>query len=1021
MRKSTRLSASVEFELAGSVTNPVAVGESPLSTKVNYFIGNDRSKWRTNIATYQQVRYQNVYPGIDLVYYGNHRQLEYDFVVSPHADPGQIGLVINGSENVRVDPDNNLLVETSAGRLHFKSPVVYQQINGRRVPVQGSFVVNDSNHISFHLSRYDRSQPLVIDPVIVYSTYLGGSGDDQASGIAVDGTGSVYVAGYTDSADFPSATLGSLPSGNTHVFVAKLDPTGASLIYADYIGGNSQDYGYALALDSAGHVYVTGSTASSNFPTVNPYQGTYPGAFNAFLTEISADGSSLLYSTYLGGDGSDIPSSVALDNASDIFVAGNTTSDNFPVVNAYQSTISPNQGGMYGNYGFLTKLTSGGSALVYSTYLSGNSNVSYNCGGTPCWSSPYSAISGIAVDGAGSAYVTGTTNTYNFPVTNGAYLVTDTTQLNGNVGFLSKFSGSGGLNFSTYFYGSSGIDTSMNAIAIDAFGSAYVTGTAFSDGTFPITTTSICDPTVYGSACSLAFVTKFDPTGSTLLYSTFLGPNNYGRTVAIALDADNDAYVAASTSSNSFGMINGIEPYSSGSDILLAEIDPVASSELFATYVGGSGDDSPAGLALDSNGNIYVAGSTDSTDFPNTSGAFQNLPGGNTDAFVFKVGSASAPAVALSPDSLQYSAQPVGASSNPQTTLLRNMGSSTLSITSIAASGDFAESDNCGDSVPAAGSCTLSVIFTPSAGGVRSGSIVLQDDAAASPHTIALEGVGSGPVAALSPTSVSFSAIAVGTASAPQAVTLSNSGNITLNISGIQTAGDYSQTNNCPATLVSNASCTIIVTFTPTQTGTRNGSLTVSDDSAGSPQSATLTGSGTDFAVASSPRSVTVKAGTTAIYALTVSPMGGTFNGAVQLSCSGLPLLTSCSLSPTSTTPGGNAAAVSLNISTTASVAEAVQGPFSRRPAAYALWFELPGFGLFGMMLASSCSRVNKPRWMILLLLVISTAVIMAGCAGGTGITTPPQSGTTPGTYTITVTGTSGALRHSIPVTLIVQ
>jgi hypothetical protein len=1022
LSNSTAPAASVEFQLAGAAKNPAVVGEGPLSTRVNYFIGNDRSKWHTNIPTYQQVRYQNVYPGIDLVYYGNHRRLEYDFVVSAHADPSQIDLRIKGAKSVHLDPENNLILETGSGELHFQSPVVYQQIRGQRVPVQGSFAVKDSSHITFLLSQYDRNQPLVIDPVLEYGTYIGGSGDDQASGIAVDGTGSVYVAGYTDSTDFPAATLGSLPSGTTHVFVAKLDATGSNLVYADYIGGNSQDYGYALALDGSNHVYVTGSTASSDFPTVNAYQGTYPGSFNAFLTEISAEGSSLLYSTYLGGDGSDIPTGVAIDNTGDMFVAGNTTSDNFPVVNAYQSTISANQGGIVGNYGFLTKFTSGGSSLAYSTYLSGNSNVPYDCGGTPCWSSPYSAINGIAVDGGGNAYVTGTTNTYNFPTTNGAYLTADSTQQNGNVGFLSKFNGSGGLDFSTYFYESSGLGTLMNAIAVDASGSAYVTGTAFSDGTFPITTTSICDPGIYGAACGLAFITKFDPTGTTLAYSTFLGPNNYGRTVAIALDANNDAYVAASTSSNSFGVVNGIEPYSNGSDVLLTEIDPVASSELLATYVGGSGDDSPAGLALDSNGNIYVAGSTNSTDLPTTSGAFQDTPGGNTDAFVFKIGPASAPSVALSPSSLQYSTQPVGASSEPQTALLRNMGSSPLSIASIGASGDFAESDNCGTSVPAAGSCTLSVIFAPIAAGVRSGSIVLQDDAAGSPHTVTLEGIGSGPGVALSPAGVSFSAIAVGTSSAPQTVTLSNSGNITLNISSIQVVGDYSPTNNCPAALAASSSCTISVTFAPTATGARNGSLTINDDAIGSPQTATLTGSGADFGLASSLGSVTVKAGVTAVYSLTVSPLGGAFNGTIKLSCSsGSPALTGCSLSPTSITPGGNPSAVSLSISTTASVAQSGQGPFGQSRPIYAFWFALPGLGLFGLILGGSRSTLKKPRLVILLFLAIAASVVMSGCAGGTGITKPRQTGTTPGTYTITVTATSGALQHSLPLTLIVQ
>jgi hypothetical protein len=270
--------------------------------------------------------------------------------------------------------------------------------------------------------------------------------------VCLDSSGNVYVAGYTDSADFPLATLGSLSAGSTHIFVVKLDSTGSNLVYADYIGGNGQDYGYALALDGAHDVIVTGSTASSDFPLVNPYQASYPGSFNAFLSKVSADGSSLLYSTYLGGNGSDQPSSVAVDGSGEIVVAGNTTSTNFPVNNAYQATVSPNQGGALGNYGFVSKFSADGSSLVYSTYLGGNSNVAFDCGGSPCWPSPYSTVAGVAVDSNGNAYAAGVTNTYNFPTTTSAYLTTNTVQEDGTVGFVTKFSSSGSLDYSTYFY-----------------------------------------------------------------------------------------------------------------------------------------------------------------------------------------------------------------------------------------------------------------------------------------------------------------------------------------------------------------------------------------------------------------------------------------------------------------------------------------------------------------------------------------------------------------------------------------
>jgi len=1020
--KGVRAPAStVQFRLLGAATNTAVVGEDLRPGKVNYFIGNNPTQWRTNVATYARVRYKGVYPGIDLVYYGNCRQLEYDFVISPGADPGRIEFEIQGANQIQLDENGNLVLQTPSGALHFQNPAVYQESSGRRIPVNGTYLVKDSTHVSFRVANYDPSRPLVIDPVLEYGTYLGGSGNDRATGIAVDSTGSVYVAGYTDSADFPLATLGSLPAGATHVFVTKLDASGSNLVFADYIGGNSQDYGYAMVLDSANNVYVAGSTASSDFPMVNPYQGTYPGSFNAFLTKISANGSSLLYSTYLGGNGSDIPSGLAMDSSNDVFLAGSTSSTNFPVANAYQPTVAPNQGGLLGNYGFITKFNPTESSLVYSTYLGGNSNVALNCGGTPCWPSPYSAISSIAVDGNGDAYVAGTTNTYNFPTTQGAYLTMDVTQLNGNVGFVSKFSSSGSLDSSTYFYESSGILTNIDAIAVDGSGSAYVTGSAVSDGTFPITSTNVCDPSVYGWGCGYAFVTKFDPTVSTLLYSTFLGPNNFANPRAIALDANDDAYIVASTSSNTFGIVNGIEPYTSGSDLLLVEIDPLASTQLFATYLGGSADDSPAAISVDPSGDLYIAGSTDSTDFPVTQGVFQDMAGGNTDAFVLKIGPGSAPSVSMSPDSLQFTAQNLGATSQLQTILLRNMGSSSLSISSITSNGDFAETNDCATGVAAAGSCMLSVTFTPTAAGTRTGSILIQDSAAGSPHVINLSGTGSGPVVSLTPASLTFASQPLGTSGTARTVTLANTGNATLSVGGIQITGDFTQTNNCPGTLSSNSTCTISVTFTPTVNGARNGRLAINDNAQGNSQVVNLTGTGADFVLASSPNSDTLKAGNTATFQLAISPVGGAFTNIVKLSCSGAPNLAACSISPNSVTPNGIGGSATLTITTTASVAQLVPLRSSRDRTIYAIWIPLQGIGIFGMILVGSGARSRKLRAIFLLALMIAALTFMIGCAGGTGVTTPPQPGTTPGTYTIVVMGTSGALQHTIPVTLTVQ
>jgi Beta-propeller repeat/Abnormal spindle-like microcephaly-assoc'd, ASPM-SPD-2-Hydin len=835
---------AIHLRLIGAASDPSVLGEDLQPGRVNYFVGNDPGKWRRNIATYSKIRYRGIYPGIDLLYYGTNQQLEYDFAVSAGADPQQIKFEVTGASGIRIGADGSLLLQVPTGELRLLAPVVYQQVGGTKVPVSGQYVVSGSNHISFRLAKYNSHTPLIIDPVLLYSTYFGGSADDRPSGIAVDTSGNVYVSGTTNSSDLPTPTIGTPPLSNSDAYIAKLDATGSHLIYMDYLGGSNEDDAFSLALDASNNVYVSGGTASGDFPMMNPFQGTYPGAFNAFLSKISSDGSSLLYSTYLGGNGSDFVSSVAVDSTGHMIVAGLTSATNFPVANAFQSSASANAGGMYGQYGFVTKFSPDGSTLVYSTYLSGTSNVPFNCGGTPCWPQPYNAITALALDTSGNAYVSGYTNTYDFPTTQGAYLTTNSAAMNGIVSFVSKFNTSGVPQYSTYFYG--GRQTVVTSIASDQGGSAYITGWTFSDTTFPITTTNTCDPAALGWACSYTFVTKLDPAGASLLYSTFLGPYNLAIPSAIALDASGGAYVLAFTSSSTFTTVNGIENYSGGNDMLLVQLDTSGSSQVFGTYLGGSGDDEPVagGLAVDGNGNIYVAGVTDSPDLPATSAAFQTGFGGNSDSFIMKIGSASAPAATLAPTSLQFSLQTVGSTSSTQDVVLRNMGSSPLSISAIQAGGDFSETDDCGNSVAAAGSCTISVAFSPTEPGVRNGAITIQDDAAGSPHIIALTGTGSGPSASLTPTSLHFPLQTVGTASDAQDVLLENVGTSPLAVSGIQAAGDFSETDDCATSVAAASSCTITVLFSPTASGVRNGAITIQDDATGSPHIISLTGTG---------------------------------------------------------------------------------------------------------------------------------------------------------------------------------
>jgi hypothetical protein len=454
--------------------NPAARvrGLEELPGKSNYFIGNDPAKWRRNVPHYAKVKYERVYPGINLVHYGNQQQLEYDFDVAPGASPGAIRLCFEGAEGMEIDAQGDLVLRTAAGEVREHKPVVYQEIAGARREVGGKFVRRGENEVGFAVAPYDTSTPLVIDPTLSYSTYLGGNDSDEGWGIAVDTGGNAYVTGWTDSANFPT-TPGSFQTAigavgrRSNAFVTKLNPAGNTLVFSTYLGGGA-DGGRGIAVDANGNAYVTGSRASTNFP-VSPgaFQDGLRGSLNAFVTKLNPAGNALVYSTYLGGSTQEVGFAIAVDASRNAYLTGDTFSSDFPTTpGSFQAASGDRAGHIWD--AFVTKLNPAGNALVYSTYLGGT----FADGGR-----------GIAVDADGNAYVTGYTDSRDFPTSLGSFQTTCGQGVND--AFVTKLNPAGNaLVYSTYLGG--GVDDLGHAVAVDADRNAYVTGDTFSTD-FPIT------------------------------------------------------------------------------------------------------------------------------------------------------------------------------------------------------------------------------------------------------------------------------------------------------------------------------------------------------------------------------------------------------------------------------------------------------------------------------------------------------------------------------------------------------
>jgi len=971
-------SASVlRMKLVGADSRAKIGGTDLLSSRSNYLIGNDPGKWRRNVPEYGRVRYQQIYPGVDLVYYGNQGRLEYDFEVAPQTDPEEIELRIDGAKTLRVTAKGDLLAQTAAGDVELHAPEVYQTVNARKRNIAGRFVLTTGNRVNFAVGEYDRNLPLVIDPQLSYSTYFGGSGNEGCNAvlgspvpgcpaIAVDGAFNRYVAGSTTSTDFPTSTTAfqkSLNGTAADAFVTKFNAAG-SIIFSTYLGGNGTDTTVGVGFDpttNSPNVYVAGNTTSTDFPELNEFQPPPPsGNSHVFVSVLKSDGSGLVYSTYLYGSNTDIATGLANDDRGNAFVTGITRSTNFPTTQGAFQFADP--GAAFSQF-FMSKIATGSSgtaSLAYSTYFGASNAPS---------SGAVLQGGGIAVDSGGFVYITGGTNFLHtgsagdFPILNAYQACLDDpaavsscpTTVSNTDAFVAKLNpavnAAGQLQYSTYL-GGSGVDTPYG-IAVDTSGNAYVTGgTNSSDFKIPsgikpfqlclnspATTVAPCPPP---GTTSDAFVAKIGAGGNTLAYFSYLGGSGADTAYAIAVDSNLGIHITGSTSSTDFPQVPaGVSSFGGAPDdafvALMQTSIGTGQTGGDSRYLGGNAADDGTGIAVDTNATTYVAGETTSTNFPVTNAT--TLNGGanttNSDAFITAL---SDPA-ALTINTPTVSPNPVGIGNQVTfaysfTNNTNNVANNIFFVDNLSTGANFVSAT----STP--GSCA----------GVVNASVTCS-------------------IGALAPS----------------------------------------------------ATATVRISLTPTIAGSLgNGGNLLANGAPGGSVSANA--AVIDFSVGVSPSTNVVVAGNSATYQAQVGvPTGQTnfFPNSVSLSCSaGVPSGATCAFSTSPVTMTNTSAVTStLTITTTA---RPVPTTAERRSSRYwyAAMLPIPGLMFLGLGMGAGRRRM----WVIAVfcLLAFALAGFQLACSSGSGTTTPP-TGTPAGTYAITLTGTSGSASHATRLTLVVQ
>ena len=1029
-------------------------GTKRLPGKTNYFIGNDPKKWHTDVPSYEAVRYQGIYPGVDVLFYGRQRRLEYDFIVAPGADPNAIALRISGARKLELNSQGDVLMSVAGGKVALQKPVVYQEVNGQRREIAGNYTIANDHQIRFAVAAYDRTQPLTIDPVLIYSTYVGGEGFDFANGIALDSAGDAYIAGDTTSTSFPqvnaeAGTPGDIALGT--VFVSELNPGGTALLYSSYLGGSGNgtfgEGADAIALDTASppNIYVTGFTGSPDFPlstAVPPFQSTPPASAasssggSAFITKLAPTASGtaqLAYSSYLGGNTFDEGHSIAVDATGNAYIAGETISTNFPTAG---TQISVGLTSPAGN-AFLTEInTTTTGALIYSTYLGGSGPGSNFLGfGDVAY--------GVTVDATSHAYVVGGTTSTDFPTagtaitgsaacganTNGSAFISVINTTAGTLGYSHCLSG----NTAEVAFGVS-LGTGVPAVVTQV---AYITGSTASTN-FPHTAGAIPPPANVSQG--VAFVSLLNTLTGTLQYSTFFGGTSSDNGNSIASDSVGNAYVTGATASSDFPVTQGalqLTRNNPNGNAFVSKISPNGNGLadlVYSTYFGGSGNSSDfpdLGLGIGLfGGNVYIAGqaaspATGTNPFPVTTGSFQTTLNGSTNAFVAEL--PLTPTISVSPTSLLFGTQLIAVASQPQFVTVTNNTASAVTLTlppttTGTNSADFvgaaAGASPCTTSLAAGASCTIGVTFTPSnpVAEIATLNIVDSLDTSAHPILVALSGTGSGTTSnvTITPTSLTLPGTLL-TTSTNATVSIANNGNAPLSISAIAAApGVFTETSNTAACnngafpiviAPAGAACVVTVTFSPIATTTPGpvaGTLTVTQTD-GNINTVTLSGTAWDFSV--SAAAISVAKGATGSFPVVVTGLGG-FTGAVAFTCTPGMLITSCSVPTTNAAPAPGA-----TVSGAITASSFIVPPQSMKVPPSALLrqvlFIMLAIGLLFML-----PEARRWRTRLGMLGAMMVFVLVAGCSGGGGggsksstlSITPSSGGVTKPAITVNVT-----------------